>query len=191
VITPALSADRLDMIPFTADFVDALLSGDRTRLVELVGAEFPQPVCPPLMADALPFMRDRLRAEPEEVGWWGWLAVLRSTREAVGSAGLGGKPDADGVVLMGYSIYPQFEGHGYATEAVRALLAWVLAQAGVASVRATVPPWNAPSIRVAEKAGMQNVGVEHDIEAGEVLVYEVQRPQSTRAGPDTVGDNVR
>ena len=181
MITPALLTERLEMTPFTAEFVDALLTADRARLAELTGAQFPQPACPPLMADALPFMRDRLRAEPGEVGWWGWLAVLRSTREAVGSAGLGGKPDADGVVLIGYSIYPQFEAHGYATEAVRALLAWVLAQAGVASVRATVPPWNAPSIRVAEKAGMQKVGVEHDIEVGEVLVYELERPESAHA----------
>ena len=180
-----LSTDRLTLAPLTAEALDALVVGDRARLEALTGARFSEPLQPPpLMADALPFMRDRLRAEPREVGWWAWLIVVRATREAVGSVGLGGRPDAEGAVLMGYSIYPSFEGRGYATEAARALAAWALGQVDVACVRATIPSGHAPSLRVAEKVGMRQVGTAHDDEVGEVLVYDLRRPDRER-GPTT------
>jgi RimJ/RimL family protein N-acetyltransferase len=38
--------------------------------------------------------------------------------------------------MLGYAIYPRFEGSGYATEATRALITWSLDQVGVAAVRA-------------------------------------------------------
>ena len=42
-------------------------------------------------------------------------------------------------------------------------------------MRATIPPDNIPSIRVAEKLGMELVGKGEDPEVGEVLLYEVRR----------------
>ena len=77
---------------------------------------------------------------------------------------------------MGYSIYPAFEGQGYATEAARALAGWALDQPGVTCVRATIPPRHAPSLRVVEKLGMRQVGTVHDDDVGEVLVFELQTP---------------
>ena len=156
-----------------SDALDALILGDHPRLEALTGARWPQPpLPPPLMADALPFMRDRLRREPQDVGWWAWLVVVRSTREAVGSVGLGGKPDAEGSVMLGYAIYPAWEGQGYATEAAGALATWALSQAGVTSIRATIPPGHTPSLRVAAKLGMRQVGTAQDDDVGEVLVFE-------------------
>lgn len=171
-----LSTDRLELLPLGLDALQALILRDRERLEALTGARFPEPLLPPpLMDDVLPFMRDRLRAEPEELGWWPWLIVSRSAGEAVGSVGLGGRPDGGGVVLVGYAIYPPFEGRGYATEAARALVAWALDQAGVAGVRATIPTGHLPSLRVADKLGMRQVGTARDEEVGEVLVFEVRR----------------
>ena len=170
-------------MPLTADALDALIRRDRARLETLTGARFADPLLPPpLMDDALPFLRDRLRAEPEELlGWWAWLMVTRSAREAVGSVGLGGKPDGEGTVVIGYAVYPTFEGRGYATEAARALAAWALEQAGVTRVRATIPPGHMPSLRVAEKAGMRQVGTARDDEVGEVLVLEARRAEGDGA----------
>ena len=172
-----LTTNRLELLPLTAEALDALIRGDGPELMTRTGARFPEPVvAPPLMGDALSFMRDRVRDAPDELGWWAWLVVSRARREAVGSVGLGGKPDADGGVVLGYSIYPVFEGRGYATEAARALVAWALGQAGVASVRATIPPGHTPSLRVADKLDMRQVGTAQDEEVGEVLVFEARRP---------------
>ena len=78
-------------------------------------------------------------------------------------------------MVLGYAIYPRFERRGYATEATRALISWSLDHVGVAAVRATIPPWNMPSLRVAQNVGMRQVGTARDEEVGEVLVFETSR----------------
>jgi [ribosomal protein S5]-alanine N-acetyltransferase len=171
--TLALATERLDLVPLGADALDALVAEDGARLQALTGAIFPEPaIAPPLLADALPFIRDRLRDRPEELGWWVWLFVRRDTGESVGSAGLTGFPDVDGMVVIGWSTYPAHQNRGYAAEGVRELVEWALAQPDVRLVRATIPPDNAPSIRVAEKAGFEAAGRMPDEEFGELLVYD-------------------
>ena len=170
-----IATDRLDLPPLTAAALQAWIDGDGDRLEGLTGAVFPLPVAaPPEMADALPFLRDRVAEAAADAPWWARLIVRRETREAVGSAGFGGRPDVAGTTVVGYSVYPRCQGHGYATEAVRALVAWALAQPGVARVRATIPPWKASSLRVAEKAGLRRAGTAVDEEAGEVQVWEIE-----------------
>jgi ribosomal-protein-alanine N-acetyltransferase len=171
-----IRTDRLEMFPLSADAIDALLEADDRRLRSLTGATFPPPVAPPpYMADSLPVVRDRLRSGDRQAEWWNWLIVRRDDREAVGSVAFGGRPDAEGAVLIGYAMYPGREGKGYATEAVRAMVDWAFAQPGVKVVRALAPVWNTPAVHVAEKVGMRPVASDEDDEIGEVLVYEVAR----------------
>jgi ribosomal-protein-alanine N-acetyltransferase len=169
---------RLDLTPMSADAIDALLAGDGIRLNALTGARFRQPAPPPYMADALPVVRDRLRARPSEAPWWNWLIVDRESGEAVGSVAFGGPVNQEGAVLVGYAMYAEYEGRGYATEAVRALVAWAFGQPGVREVRALAPVWNTPALRVAENVGMRPVAADEDDDVGEVLLYAVTAPAS-------------
>jgi [ribosomal protein S5]-alanine N-acetyltransferase len=167
---------RLELTPLEADAIQALLGGDGTRLSALTGAAFPRPVAPPpYMAESLPVVGARLRKTPSEARWWNWLIVRQEDGEAVGSVAFGGMPDPTGAVLIGYAMYPGHEGHGYATEAVKAMVEWAFAQPGVTTVRALAPVWNTPAVHVAEKVGMRPVASEEDDEVGEVLVYETVR----------------
>jgi [ribosomal protein S5]-alanine N-acetyltransferase len=171
---------RLELTPLDADAIRALLAGDAKRLKQLTGAAFPQPVAPPpYMAESLPVVGTRLRTSPAEAPWWNWLVVRPEDGEAVGSVAFGGKPDAAGAVLIGYAMYPGHEGHGYATEAVKAMVEWAFAQPGVTTVRALAPVWNTPAVHVAEKVGMRPVASDEDDEIGEVLVYEMARAGSS------------
>ncbi len=171
-----LQTERLQLSPLGADAIDALVNGDAARLGSLTGARFPTPAGPPpYMAESLPLVRDRLRAHPEESVWWNWLVLRQDTREVVGSVAFGGMPDVRGAVLIGYAMYPDRVGSGFATEAVRAMVKWAFAQPGVRTVRALAPVWNTPAVHVAEKAGMRPVASDEDDEIGEVLVYEVAR----------------
>lgn len=171
-----LETARLRLLPLTADAIDALLAGEGARLRALTGARFPEPVHPPpLTEDVLPMVRDRLRADPSQEGWWTWLVVRKDTGEAVGSAGFGGGPDSEGAVMIGYATYPRVEGNGFATEAAQALIRWALAQPGVARVCASLPPDNAAAIRVAEKVGMRLLARVWEEELDEVLLYGIQR----------------
>jgi len=75
---------------------------------------------------------------------------LVADRLAVGSIGFFGAP-VDGEAEVGYGLVPEARGQGYATEALRALLA-ESDRLGV-RVRASVRPENAPSIRVLAACG--------------------------------------
>jgi [ribosomal protein S5]-alanine N-acetyltransferase len=169
---------RLDLTPMNVDVIDALIAGDGSRLNTLTGARFRQPAPPPYMADALPVVRDRLRAQPSEAPWWNWLIVDRESGEAVGSVAFGGPVNQEGAVLVGYAIYADYEGRGYATEAVRAMVAWAFGQPGAREVRALAPVWNTPALRVAENVGMRPVAADEDDDVGEVLLYAVTAPAS-------------
>jgi len=173
----SILTQRLELFPLTAEAIDALLCADGQQLRVVTGAEFPPPVAPPpYMAESLPVVQRRLRVSPEEAEWWNWLVVERNDRQAVGVVAFAGKPDDQGAVLIGYALYPASEGKGYATEAVRTMIQWALAQPGVRSVRALAPVWNTPAVHVAEKAGMRPVASDEDDEVGEVLVYETALP---------------
>lgn len=179
MMDPRVRTERLELAPLTADAIEALVGGDGARLRELTGVLFPHPASPPpYMADPLPEVRARLLAHPEEAPWWNWLMCERETARAVGSVAFGGPPDGSGVVLIGYAVYEQFEGHGYATEAVRALIGWAFQQPGVKQVRTLAPVWNTPALRVAENVGMRPVAADEDDDIGEVLVYAVTAPAS-------------
>ncbi len=174
--------ERLEMAPLTLEQVDALLAGDGDRLRELTGVLFPRPIAPPpYMTDPLPDVRERLRSRPAEAPWWNWLIFERETERAVGSVSFGGPADEAGAVLIGYAMYEQFEGHGYATEAVKAMVDWAFQQAGVKQVRTLAPVWNTPALRVAENVGMRPVASDEDDDVGEVLVYAVTAPASVES----------
>ncbi len=174
-----VTTDRLTIFPLELPAVEAIVAGDAEALERLTGAMFPRPAAPPpYMTEALPAVRERLLAHPDETAWWNWLIVERETRRAVGSVAFGGQPDPSGAALIGYAMYPEFEGHGYATEAVRAMIDWAFHQPGVRVVRALAPVWNTPALRVAENVGMHPVAADEDDDIGEVLVYAVSSPSS-------------
>jgi ribosomal-protein-alanine N-acetyltransferase len=173
---PLVHTQRLDLSPLTAEAIDALLSGDGERLRRLTSARFRRVAPPPYMADALPVVRERLRERPEEAPWWNWLVVERASGEAVGSVAFGGPVNPEGAVLVGYAMYTEHEGRGFATEAVRAMVTWAFSQPGVGEVRALAPVWNTPALRVAENVGMRPVASEEDDDVGEVLLYAVTAP---------------
>ena len=169
VLTKRLRLEALDR-----DALQAWVDGDAQSLFALTGARFadpPEP--PPLFGEDLPDFRDRMAETPGELGWWVWLIARKDDGRAVGVCGLGGRPNDEGVVVIGYSVYPEMEGHGFATEAAGAVVAWALAAPGVKRVRATVPKANPASLAVARKLGMSVVGSEAHPEVGELAVFEM------------------
>lgn len=175
MLTHLLTA-RLELQAFEAEAIDALLKGDEARLREVSGVEFPRPIRPPpLMEEVLPLVRDRLREEPDLLGWWTWLAIERGSRRVTGALGFGGPPDPEGDVMIGYATYPGAARKGYASEATQALVDWALKQPGVRRVCASIPPDNLPARRVAEKVGMTIVGHVWEEDIDEVLLYGIAR----------------
>ncbi len=79
---------------------------------------------------------------------------------------------------IGYTISPAHQGHGYATEAARALLAYAFDRYEIAAARAVTDARNTPSIAVAQHLGMHlasTVQTRFKGEACEERTYEVSR----------------
>jgi RimJ/RimL family protein N-acetyltransferase len=91
-------------------------------------------------------------------GAYGVYQVVRSSDGVVvGDIGFHGRPNQGGAVTVGYGLAPAARGHGYATEALKAMVAWALAQPEVSAVEADTTHANLPSQRVMERAGMRLV----------------------------------
>ncbi len=97
------------------------------------------------------------RAPGEPGGWVQFSVEERSSGRLVGDVGLSSVDGEPGVVKVGYTIAPEFQGRGYATEAVGALVRYAFETLGADVVRAYADAENLPSIRVAEKVGMRLV----------------------------------
>jgi RimJ/RimL family protein N-acetyltransferase len=100
---------------------------------------------------------------PGEPGGWVQLTVLEAgSGRIVGDVGFSIVAGEPGVIKVGYTLAPAFQGRGYATEAVGALVGYAFERLGADVVRAYASAENAPSIRVAEKVGMRLIErIEH------------------------------
>ena len=89
-------------------------------------------------------------------GAYGVYQLVRSgDAMVVGDIGFHGPPSRSRSVTVGYGLAPGARGRGYATEALKAVVAWALAQPEVATVEADTTHANLPSQRVMERAGMR------------------------------------
>jgi RimJ/RimL family protein N-acetyltransferase len=126
---------------------------------------------------------------PGEPGGWVQLSVEeREGGRLVGDVGLSPADGEPGVIKVGYTIAPARQGRGYATEAVGALAAYAFETLGAEVVRAYASADNLPSIRVAEKVGMQLMERFEHREGDETwfgVRYELRRRGSTSG---TYGD---
>jgi RimJ/RimL family protein N-acetyltransferase len=170
-----LATERLDLVQLLLEDVRALVDGEAAQVEALLGALFTRPYAhPPLMDDALPFLCGWLNDHPDDLWWRPWYFADRNQRRIVGSAGFSGPSDT-GSLQLGYAIYPEHQGRGYATEAAEALVKVAWTDPRITAIQATIPPWNIESIRVAEKLGMLPVGEGEDDEVGKIIIYELHR----------------
>lgn len=66
--------------------------------------------------------------------------------------------DENGIAEIGYGILGEFQGQGYATEAVKAALGWAFQHPKVTAIEAETEPHNIASQRVLEKCGFRPNG---------------------------------
>jgi RimJ/RimL family protein N-acetyltransferase len=118
------------------------------------------------------------RLEAEERQWsergHGRFVVLdRETGAFLGRAGLYHWPQFD-ETEVGWVLRPEVWGHGYATEAARACLAWGFRDLDLPYITAMVRPDNHRSIRVTERLGMTALREDVLLDIP-VVVYAIDR----------------
>jgi len=136
---------------------------------------------------------DGVRAEIEQMsrrtpgasaGWVQLSVEERETGRLVGDVGLSPAEGEPGVIKVGYTVAPVYQGRGYATEAVGALAAYAFDRLGASVVRAYASAANLPSIRVAGKIRMhlvERIEHRHGDEVWFGVRYELRREERTGA----------
>jgi ribosomal-protein-alanine N-acetyltransferase len=169
-----LATARLELIVVARAFLEAVLARSHAAAELLVGVSLPAGwPSDPDTREGLAIHLGELRRNERELPWRLRLIVLREERRAIGGISLKGPPGWDGTVDMGWWLEPEERGRGYATEAARALLAWVRAQPRVRRVTARIHETNHPSMGVARRLGMR-VTAERHPEQG--VIWEIPVP---------------
>jgi [ribosomal protein S5]-alanine N-acetyltransferase len=164
---------QLRLVPCTVAAAQAAMA-DRAALASLLGARVPDDWPAEDLRDFLPIYGQIVDQQAARQGWGIWLMLGLAEGALVGDIGFKGRPDALRTAEIGYSVLPAFQGHGYATEAARALIAWGFAQPGVRRIVANCRFDNAASRRVLEKAGLRQTGRDRDELTWEILASEIR-----------------
>jgi GNAT superfamily N-acetyltransferase len=148
-----IPTDRLTMTPLRIDDLRAYLDGAQ----ELMGMPVSRAILTDRLRRAIGMKIDKMQAvDPGEHPWLTyWLIVVNEDDFGVGMAGFKGVPDEAGEVEIGYGIDPAYQGRGYMTEAVGALIEWAFQEERCRSVIAPdTDRANVASNRVLAKVGM-------------------------------------
>ena len=151
ILTRVMDTRRLSLTPLDRETAQAIVDNDRTG--RAWHEQFPR--------------------EDDRDGAGGWLGaadpvfgnfviVEEASGQVVGTIGFFGPPDGTGTVMVGYGLVEPARGHGYATEALRALVGYAARQPAVKRVVADTAKDNAPSQRVLDKAGFARTGETDD-----------------------------
>jgi RimJ/RimL family protein N-acetyltransferase len=180
-----IGSPRLSLVVLTSELL-ALMSGHRRD-----GAPFDWPAWWPDESDRghLRVWQDRAAAAERNIVW-GPRAVVDAEGRMVGHAGfhLPPRPLAEaladpsfvgsrqagieGAVEIGYTIFPDQRGRGYATEAVTALVDWAGRTSEAPVLLATVRSGNDASVRVLHRVGgFVEIGTCRDDDGEVEIVY--------------------
>jgi len=171
----ALETARLRLAPWSPEHLLAMIDG-AARFESDAGVALADGLREMFVSDEVsPDWLAQLRAAPGPDPWTlGFAVVHRDDDRVIGSAAFKGAPDESGAVEIAYGIAPDYQGHGYATEAAKALVAFALERVDVTTIRAHTKPENGASGRVLAKSGFHQVGEIMDPEDGLVWRWERQ-----------------
>lgn len=118
----------------------------------------------------------RQRGRPAEGRGYSFAIAEPATDRALGQAGLWLTGLEAGRLTAGYGVAPAARGRGVAAAALRVLTAFAWSIPAAHRVELYIEPWNAASVRTAERAGYRREGLlrSHQVIGGErrdMLLY--------------------
>lgn len=156
-----IETERLFMIPISYDFVCDKISGKETEL-EQNGIRFNEHHWQESeLAEILPIFKGQLKGKAIN-GFAPWLIVLKDSNRVIGNCGCHGEPDDNNVVEIGYEIDADCRKRGYAKEAVKALVEWLIRDKNISNVLAECSLDNAASIKLLNHMEMIEVNRDNE-----------------------------
>jgi RimJ/RimL family protein N-acetyltransferase len=151
----ALTSERLVLRRFRPEDLDAFVAyRSDPEIARYQSWEAPYPP-----GQARQFLQELATIHPDTPGEWFQFAVaLRTTDRLIGDCAAHVPADDTRQAEIGFTLAPEHHGHGYATEAVRRLLHYLLIERGKHRVSATCDDRNTRSAAVLERVGMRREG---------------------------------
>ncbi len=159
------TTDRLKLIAGTEELAEAEIK-DKGKFAKLLGASIPETWPPDNLKDVQDFFLGLYKEHHDWGSWLTWYAIRIDTEYPVLCGGIGFKGPADehGMVEIGYSVLPEYQGEGLATEMVNGIVRWASRQNSVKRIEAEVNIANEPSIRVLEKNDFVRIGAGFEVD---------------------------
>ena len=108
--------------------------------------------------EAQAFIAEMQHTDPHTTGWFNFAIELQVTGELIGDLGFLIREDDSRQGKIGYTLNPQFQGQGYATEAAERVLAYAFDDLRLHRITAAADVRNSASVRVMERLGMRREG---------------------------------
>jgi len=174
IITP-----RLILRLMSSDVVDACLAGNLRSAGRLLGASIPEELLE--HTSSFEYGQRQLNNDPDYFPWSARAVILPEEQVMIGLIRFHSRPDPEylhayvrDAVELGYRIFKGYRRLNYATEAIKAMMAWAQTEFGVTKFVASVSPENSPSLQLVTRLGFTKIGEAMDEVDGMeyVLLYE-------------------
>lgn len=159
-----ITSPRLDLIPFSLEFMRASLRHDTGACSQILGASVPPEWPAPDYRYVLDLRISQLEADPALQPWLMRAMVDRETRTMVGDIGFHTAPAPEylqpcspNAVEFGFGVFSPYRRQGYAREAAKAMMQWAHENHGVTEFIMTIRPDNAPSQALAKQLGFAKI----------------------------------
>jgi RimJ/RimL family protein N-acetyltransferase len=152
----SISTDRLRLRPFQNGDLPAFIAYRSDPLV----ARYQSWEAPYTPFRAELFLASVREKDPGAPGWHQLALEVADTGEMIGDVAYCLHPEAPPTGEIGFTLARDYQGQGYAFEAVTCLLDYLFTDLALGSVRANCDVRNSRSIRLLERLGMIQEGVD-------------------------------
>jgi ribosomal-protein-alanine N-acetyltransferase len=150
-----LYTQRLALEPLTAAHAEELLAPlADPRLYTHVPQD--PPVSLATLRERVVFLSTRRSPVGDQL-WLNW--VLRDRHDGQCRGRVQATVTKDARAWVAYEVFPQYWGHGLATEACRCMIEWLIGALGVRQFAAEVDSLNSASLRLLERLGFERVSL--------------------------------
>jgi ribosomal-protein-alanine N-acetyltransferase len=179
---PVIQTDCLVLFPLTLAQLEHYLD-EPERLEQDLGHPISRSIVTERLRRAIEMKLAKMRAaEQADLVWLTyWLLVVSHDQFGAGLIGFKGTPADGGEVEIGYGIDSAYQGQGYMTEAVRAMIDWAFRHQ---ACRTVVAPGTLKD-NIASNRVLAKVGMEVYEETDEALSWRIGRDAHRPSGGRT------
>ena len=142
--------DRLILLPFTTEICEEILNKNFDK-IEKIGLKKGKNWPDFEMLDTLPKIIQNLSKVASPSGFESWMIIKKTTNEIIGDIGFKGFDEQNNCCDIGYGIIEAERRNGYAEEASKHLINWVLNVNSSINITASTLNGNTASINLLHK----------------------------------------